>query len=129
MPVRVARRRRRLQVTSLIDVIFLLLLFFMLSSTFSRYTELPLAMGGAGAVQAPRGAMVFLRLTPGGTTLNGAQTTLDDLPDTLRARADLADTHLVISVAEGVPAQDLVTLLSVLPGQEAQAVTVLEPAL
>ena len=33
--------------TPLIDVIFLLLLFFMLSSTFSRFGEIKLDLGGA----------------------------------------------------------------------------------
>ena len=32
-------RRRRLPLTPLIDVIFLLLLFFMLSSTFTRFSD------------------------------------------------------------------------------------------
>jgi biopolymer transport protein ExbD len=36
-------RRRTIALTSLIDVIFILLLFFLLSSTFSRFGELSLA--------------------------------------------------------------------------------------
>ena len=42
------RRRRsgRLSMTSLIDVIFLLLLFFMLTSTFSKFSEVELAAEG-----------------------------------------------------------------------------------
>lgn len=35
--------RRRASITPLIDIIFLLLLFFMLASTFNRYSELELA--------------------------------------------------------------------------------------
>ena len=40
--------RRRLGLTPLIDVIFLLLLFFMLSSTFSRFSQVPVEGGAAG---------------------------------------------------------------------------------
>ena len=38
--------------TSLIDVIFLLLLFFMLSSTFSKFSEIELTAGGSGPGRA-----------------------------------------------------------------------------
>lgn len=51
MALRRARQRRRASITSLIDVIFLLLLFFMLASTFSKFSEIELASlpGGAPA--------------------------------------------------------------------------------
>lgn len=42
-------RRRSLSITSLIDVIFLLLLFFMLASTFSKFSELDIAAAASGS--------------------------------------------------------------------------------
>ena len=58
--------------TSLIDVIFLLLLFFMLTSTFSKFSEVPLAAAGSGAVaQASDAKPVFLQLGPDTLRLNG----------------------------------------------------------
>jgi biopolymer transport protein ExbD len=41
-------RRRSLSITSLIDVIFLLLLFFMLASTFSKFSEIDIASASSG---------------------------------------------------------------------------------
>lgn len=41
-------KRKAVGLTSLIDVIFLLLLFFMLASSFSRYQAMPIASGGSG---------------------------------------------------------------------------------
>ncbi|PVB62395.1 biopolymer transporter ExbD [Labrenzia sp. 011] len=41
-------RRRPVGLTSLIDVIFLLLLFFMLASSFTRYQALDVSSGGEG---------------------------------------------------------------------------------
>ena len=41
-------RARKLSLTPLVDVIFLLLLFFMLSSTFTRFGQVELATGQAG---------------------------------------------------------------------------------
>ncbi|WP_322895333.1 MULTISPECIES: biopolymer transporter ExbD [unclassified Yoonia] len=105
---RPARRRRRLSMTSLIDVIFLLLLFFMLSSTFSRYGDLPFitATGGATPLDGP--APAFLRVQPDGLRLNVADVTLADLPTALAA----LEVSLVLIVAtDGVSAQDLVDVL------------------
>lgn len=66
--------RRTLSITSLIDVIFLLLLFFMLASTFQRYAEVEVggvAASGAGATTA---GVEVTRLVVGPDTivLNGA---------------------------------------------------------
>lgn len=58
-------KRRPLSMTPLIDIIFLLLLFFMLSSTFTRFAEIPLAQGGRGVPLPSDGAdpeQIFLRL-------------------------------------------------------------------
>jgi len=41
-------KRRAVGLTSLIDVIFLLLLFFMLASSFTRYQSLDVSSGGEG---------------------------------------------------------------------------------
>lgn len=65
-------RRARLSMTSLIDVIFLLLLFFMLSSTFSRFAEVELTAAGTGAPDPQDAARThFLRLADGTVSFNG----------------------------------------------------------
>ena len=94
--------------TSLIDVIFLLLLFFMLSSTFTRYGDLPFltATGGATAPDGP--APAFLRVQPDGIRLNVTDVTLTDLPAALAA---LEATLVLIVAADGVTAQALVDVL------------------
>jgi biopolymer transport protein ExbD len=43
--------------TPLIDVIFLLLLFFMLSSTFTRFAEVPLTNAGGGVADRAAAAL------------------------------------------------------------------------
>lgn len=42
--------RPRIKLTPLIDVIFLLVLFFLLASTFSRYAAIDLAGPGGGLI-------------------------------------------------------------------------------
>lgn len=110
--------------TSLIDVIFLLLLFFMLTSTFTRFGEIDLATGGAGgAVQASATPPVFLNLGLTDLRLNGRAQDLDTLEAAIAA---LETDMLLVSLDAEVTAQRLVDLLSVLRGMPDVQVTVLE---
>lgn len=123
MPLDIRKRRRRpLSMTSLIDVIFLLLLFFMLTSTFSRFGEVELsgaARGGAGAEAAP----LFLSVDDSVLRLNGEEVTLDGLEAALTGRAE---SRLLVSLSGAVLSQRLVDVLAVLRGVDDLAVTVLQ---
>ena len=104
--LRAIRRRRRLSMTALIDVIFLLLLFFMLSSTFSRFAEVELAAAGTGTpLAASDKPALFLQLGPEWLTLNGTSQQLDTLtlPD--------GPNRLLVALKPGVSAQRLTDLL------------------
>jgi len=94
--------------TSLIDVIFLLLLFFMLSSTFSRFADVEMDLGGAGASGAPPDRIAFLRLGADWLDLNGSPVGLDAVPDRVVA---LDTPVLVVSVDPTTNAQRLTDLL------------------
>ncbi|MFU8862662.1 MAG: ExbD/TolR family protein [Rhodobacterales bacterium] len=103
-------RRRALSLTSLIDVIFLLLLFFMLSTTFTRTAELPLVAGGSGTGVA-KTAPVFLRLGADDLSVNGQSVGLEDVAQRI---ADLAEeqAQVIVSLAPQVNAQRLADLLA-----------------
>ena len=122
MPVRATPfRRRRLSMTSLIDVIFLLLLFFMLSSTFSRFGEVALATGGQGAPNSaapPR----FVQLGPDSLTVNAEPVALDGLAGQLAA----IPGPVLVALRPGVTAQRLTDLLAELRRAPGLVVTVLD---
>ena len=83
---RIRKPRRRLSMTSLIDVIFLLLLFFMLTSTFSKFSEVELASAAGSAQAAPSQARpIFLQLDAEGLRINGRDHTLATLAEALAA--------------------------------------------
>ncbi|MGA9412550.1 MAG: biopolymer transporter ExbD [Roseobacter sp.] len=107
--------------TPLIDVVFLLLLFFMLTSTFSTFGEIELnqaASGGAAQDQQPNRA--FVQLGEERLTLNGAPVTLDTLAETI-------ETGLVlVSLDADTTAQRVVDLLVRLRGRAELSVLVLE---
>ncbi|PYE84876.1 biopolymer transporter ExbD [Pseudoroseicyclus aestuarii] len=115
------RRRRRLSVTSLIDVIFLLLLFFMLSSTFSRYAEIDLTAATGGGGTRAGTAPLFVQLGGEDLVLNGQPVALEALPGRLGG-----DAPVIVSLRGGTSAQRLADLLVVLRRVPDLAVTVLQ---
>ncbi|MCA1286853.1 ExbD/TolR family protein [Salipiger bermudensis] len=126
--MRKARRRRRLSMTSLIDVIFLLLLFFMLTSTFTRFSEVELtAAGSATPPQAPTEAPLFLRLGAETAQLNNVELPLEGLAEALaeaRGEGD-APRQLLVAMRPDVSAQRLTDLLVVLRGVTGISPTIL----
>jgi biopolymer transport protein ExbD len=115
------RPRRRdspeLNVTSLIDVVLLLLIFFMLSTTFNRYAEmqveLPHASATASDQQAPRIDLTVDRV--GNYYVNGRQVVTNDT-DVLRqallqARKGRSEVTVEISADGRTPHQAVITAM------------------
>lgn len=121
--MRVKRQRKPLSMTSLIDVIFLLLLFFMLSSTFSRYAEVPLPLGGGGTAKAT--TPMFLRVDETELTLNGRPVVLTTLAAQLSSETPKV---VLISVTHAATSQRLADVLTSLRGINNIAINVLVPS-
>jgi biopolymer transport protein ExbD len=100
--------------TSLIDVIFLLLLFFMLSSTFSKFGEIPIQSGSRGAMPFADSPIVFARLDNEGLTVNGRAVTGDTINQAVAAQRRGGTVKLLLSIAEGATAQNLADALRML---------------
>jgi biopolymer transport protein ExbD len=112
--------------TSLIDVIFLLLLFFMLSSTFSRFAEVELAAAGAGGRGSSEAKISFLRLSDEGLSLNGQEMEIEGLSAAFAEMPPGDETRpVVVSLRDGVTAQRLTDLLVVLRGIDRVSISVL----
>ncbi|WP_394689537.1 ExbD/TolR family protein [Hoeflea sp.] len=106
------RRQSRLSLTPLIDVIFLLLLFFMLTSTFSRYSEVSLAGGGSGESGAASRPDVILSVTEGELKLNGNPEPLDSVVSRLEELKQAGAERLLIIVSPDAVAQDFVSVMA-----------------
>ncbi|TVS06126.1 MAG: biopolymer transporter ExbD [Rhodobacteraceae bacterium] len=106
-------RARRLSMTALVDVIFLLLLFFMLTATFAREGELPLDLIMGGAASMPEAPAAFVQLRDRGLRLDGTEQTLEGLRDALSARGE---GQVLLALGEGVEAQSFAEVLQVLRG-------------
>lgn len=102
--------------TSLIDVIFLLLLFFMLTSTFTKFAEVALfAQSDGASAQIQDAPPLFLRAQPHALSLNATPTTLDSLPSLIASqRSNNTAQRVLIALSADVTAQRLTDLLIVL---------------
>tara|TARA_R110002094_G_scaffold102119_6_gene101845 strand:+ start:2998 stop:3381 length:384 start_codon:yes stop_codon:yes gene_type:complete len=126
MSLRAANRRRALSMTSLIDVIFLLLLFFMLSSTFSKFTEVELASVSAqGTGTANR--TLFLQVTPDTLRLNTAELRIEGLSARLTETLASGQTRLILSLSGDVTSQRLTDVLVILRRHPMLTLAILAP--
>ncbi|WP_157016192.1 biopolymer transporter ExbD [Mesorhizobium xinjiangense] len=106
----VARRRRPVSVTSLIDVIFLLLLFFMLSSTFTKFAEVEITGGRAGANVSGEAPDIIVRVGQEGWTVNGVSLDEDGAVGELQRLHDAgAETAVLLVRGEEMTSQMLIS--------------------
>ena len=104
--------RKPLGLTPLIDVVFLLLLFFMLASTFQKYAEIDLVAAGAGASRPSADRPLLVRVHEDGTLdLNAQPIGLDGLAETLSTAEERENLRVLIQVRKGAETQRLVDVL------------------
>lgn len=104
--------RRGANLTPMVDVVFLLLFFFMLASRFGADEGLTLALGGDG--ESWSGPPRLVGVGPGGVMLNGVDLDADDLPAALdRLVTDRADPVL-IAPRGGAGTGDVVAVIDLL---------------
>ncbi|QDG74975.1 biopolymer transporter ExbD [Labrenzia sp. PHM005] len=111
MRFKARQKRKPLGLTSLIDVIFLLLLFFMLASSFTRYQALEVASGGQGGGADVKPA--FLRIhSAERIDLNGRQLQKPELVEKFAGL--IGDKPVVVAIWSGPEAnvQDVVDVMS-----------------
>jgi len=128
MALRRPSKRRRASITSLIDVIFLLLLFFMLSSTFTRFSEVEMVASGTGGVASSSDEAVD-RLTVGtdGFVLNSVQLTDADVASTLAELTQDGPAVLAVTAEEAVTTQRFVDALALIAANPGLDIRLVEP--
>ncbi|MDB5386601.1 MAG: hypothetical protein JWM11_2247 [Planctomycetaceae bacterium] len=100
-----------LDLTSLIDVVFLLLIFFMVSSTMKGTPDVdtPQAHFGTGVVEKTASIVTVLRDGPGGPPMiilgdgRGPEGNLDDVHDYISQAAREGKTHVIIKAERDIP--------------------------
>jgi len=109
------RARRRPSLTPMIDVVFLLLVFFMLAARFGQDGDVSLGLsGGAGATWS--GPPRLLEVTPDTLSLNGRMVSDDALFSTL---SSLVETEADLILLRSSGDTDLQRLLDVITNLQA----------
>ncbi|MGH8540279.1 MAG: ExbD/TolR family protein [Stenotrophobium sp.] len=110
IPAPPRRRSNTLIITSLVDVMFVLLFFFMLTSSYLDWGALKVNIAGSGHAAAPSAhPLLVLQLLPGGALrLNGQAVAATELIAAVRR---VTGAHVVVQPAPGVPLQDLVGVI------------------
>lgn len=109
-----ARRRRAPSLTPMIDVVFLLLVFFMLAARLGPETVLRLAPGGgAGDWQGPPR---LVTVTPDALALNGVPVTADGLAGALGPLMPTPDAPVLLRARDGADLQRLLDAMAALRG-------------
>jgi len=105
------RRRTAISLTPLIDVVFLLLIFFMLASTFAADRSLPLVLGAA-AGNAPLAGAILVRVDGDRLDLNGVGVDREELRAAFARRAmEESPPAVVIHGAPGAPVAAVVAVV------------------
>lgn len=105
-----------MSLTPMIDVVFLLLIFFMLASRFGGDQVLALSGGGAGSGAVWDGPPRLVRIEPQALHLNGAEIAADGLIAALRPLMPDPGASVVVRAGDGVSLQRLIGVMDVLQG-------------
>lgn len=107
-----ARRRALISLTPLIDVVFILLIFFMLASSFLDWRAIELnAPAQAAAGTSVEGALL-VEVRSDSLRLSGETVSLDALASRISARLETApDQRVLVRPASGVALQQAVAVL------------------
>lgn len=123
------QRQRRVffALTPLIDVMFLLLVFFMLSSQIAPYALMPVggvaAAGGEAAPGTAASGPMTIRLSHGQARIGGQDVVLDNLQALARAFVDQGISAFIVIPSASAQAQDVVTALEALKAASPRDVT------
>ena len=110
--LRAPRPRRRQNLTPMIDVIFLLLVFFMLAARFGQENALPLqtaTSGGAGSYSGPPRLIDIAAQGP--LRLNGQEVAWEELPARLAPLVSASTDTIVLRPGQGTALQNLLRVM------------------
>lgn len=122
---RMTARRHGPSLTALIDVVFLLLLFFMLVSTFGRFSHVDIRLAGSaeGTAAAETDVVVLLTVTRDDTfAVNGRPVEAAGLVEALQSAAGAEKVKIIIRPSSGATAQATLSALDLATASQTGAV-------
>jgi len=118
------KHRKMISLTPLIDVVFILLLFFMLSTNFTRWHQINLQSATSNEIQTPELRVLKLESNQGNFSFNGRRLSITDLNSIQTLVAENNEATFVITMVEGIKVQAMVRLLDQLKSSGAARVSI-----
>lgn len=107
------RRQRTINLTPLIDIVFLLLVFFMLATTFVRFGTVKIETAGAGSGTVELSKTVLIHVAGAGKfRVNGAEVLQSELAQQLDQLVLAGRTSAVIVLRKNALVGDLVNAVA-----------------
>ncbi|MGI9507175.1 MAG: ExbD/TolR family protein [Geminicoccaceae bacterium] len=122
--------RPLVSLTPLIDVVFILLVFFMLVSSFTDWRSIDLTqpLSSSGQSHGFTDAILVEVRGDGDVRMSGETLSIDQIADRLRTLLQGApDRRFIVKSEDGVPLQDLVDLLDLLSAAGADDIAFIRP--
>ena len=116
--------RRRPSLTPMIDVVFLLLVFFMLAARFGADTAVPLTLGGGNEDYS--GPPRLVTITADSVLLNGRESALADLGPALLPLTESPQDIIVLQPADDTSLQRAVEVMDTLRAAGFTSLVILE---
>lgn len=108
-----AAARRRPSLTPMVDVVFLLLVFFMLAARMGAEVALPVS-GGAGGTAEWSGPPRLIDIRPATLALNGVETPLEGLAEALAPLVSEPSDPVVLRPRDGAELQRVIDVIEAL---------------
>jgi len=118
------RRRRAMSLTPMIDVVFLLLVFFMLAARFDQTAAVPITLGSAGSDYT--GPPRLVDVTPDAVSLNGVEIQSAALAGSVLALTNSPSDLVILRAQSGATVQRLVDVMGLLRAEGLTSVTLVE---
>ncbi|WP_273149508.1 ExbD/TolR family protein [Methylophaga thiooxydans] len=115
--------RRAISLTPLIDVVFILLLFFMLSSTFIQWRQIDVSAPSEAEIEVKSQRIIKLLSDDGQFSFEGKTFSSTDKQVIARLVAQDREAVYVIQVASGLRTQSMINLLDSFKQAGATSVT------
>lgn len=105
------RKARRLNLTPMIDVVLLLLVFFMMVSRFGGVQGVPLALAAPGGQVDWSGPPRLVDVLPQGVLLNGVPVAAEALVNALAPLMAAPTDAVILRPRDGAPVQRVVAVI------------------
>ncbi|WP_410218059.1 ExbD/TolR family protein [Paracoccus sp. (in: a-proteobacteria)] len=105
------RHPRKMSLTPMIDVVFLLLIFFMLASRFGTDAVLPIAGGAEGTGSDWQGAPRLIDIAPDAVLVNGTAVDKPALAAAVQGLLPAPDSAVILRPQDDADLQRLVSVI------------------